>query len=108
LNVEYAVGVSTLFGVAKLVICRSADLAISPDRCSNTYLPLVVVSLIVVVFVVLTTPFTRNATTPTISRQATPSPTTISTIVNPKGSFRRRTPPPRPPELSAGEIMEPT
>jgi hypothetical protein len=52
----------------------------------KTYRPLVVVSLIEVVFVVLTTPFTRKATTPTISRHATPKVTTISTIVNPTGS----------------------
>jgi hypothetical protein len=47
---------------------------------------LVVVSLIAVVFVALTIPFTRKATTATIRMHATPSVTTISTIVNPTGS----------------------
>jgi hypothetical protein len=61
---------------------RSAERAISLERCSNTYRPLVVVSLMDVVFVVLTTPFTRNATTATMSMHATPSVTTISTSVN--------------------------
>jgi hypothetical protein len=63
--------------------------AISRDRCSKTYLPLAVLSLIAVVFVVLTTPFTRNATTATIRMHATPSVTTISTIVNPTGRSLR-------------------
>jgi hypothetical protein len=44
---------------------------------------LVVVSLIAEVLVVLTRPFTRNMTTPTMRRQATVSVTTISTIVKP-------------------------
>jgi hypothetical protein len=61
---------------------KSLERAISLDMCSNTYLPFVVESLIVVVFVVLTTPFTRNATTATIRMHATPSVTTISTRVN--------------------------
>ncbi|MGA2016474.1 MAG: hypothetical protein ABSH26_05925 [Opitutaceae bacterium] len=43
-----------------------------------------------VVLLVLTTPFTRNATTPTMRMHATPSATTISTIVNPTGSRLRR------------------
>ena len=41
------------------------------------------VSFIAVVLVELTIPFTRKATTATISRHATPSATTISTMVNP-------------------------
>jgi hypothetical protein len=55
---------------------------------------LVVVSLMVVVFVVLTMPFTRNATTAIIRMHATPSATTISTIVKPTGR-RPRLPPSR-------------
>jgi hypothetical protein len=84
------------FGFVKLVLWRSAALANSRDRCSNTYLPLVVVSAMAVVFVVLTTPLTRKATTATIRMQATPSATTISSRVNPGlgcptgiGSLRR-------------------
>jgi len=46
----------------------------------------VVASLIDVVFVVLTTPCTRKATTATMRMQATPSATTISTMVNPTGA----------------------
>ncbi len=46
------------------------------------------VSLIAVVFAVLTMPFTRKATTAIIRMQATPRVTTISTIVNPTfGAF---------------------
>jgi hypothetical protein len=71
------------FGDVKLGIVRSAARAISLDMCSNTYLPFVVESLIAVVFVALTMPFTRNATTATIRMHATPSVTTISTIVKP-------------------------
>jgi hypothetical protein len=51
--------------------------------CSNTYLPLTVVSSMAVVLVVLTTPFTRNATTATIRMHATVSATAISTSVIP-------------------------
>ncbi len=41
------------------------------------------VSFIAVVLVELTIPLIRNATTATISRHATPSATTISTMVKP-------------------------
>jgi sensor domain CHASE-containing protein len=68
----------------------SEALAISLDMCSNTYLPLAVVSLIEVVLAVLTIPLTRNATTATIRMQATPSATIISTNVNPNGTLPRR------------------
>jgi hypothetical protein len=83
-------------------------LAISLDRCSNTYLPLTVVSLIEEVLAVLTTPFTRKATTATIRRHATPSPTTISTIVNPTGGFLCRSASSPRPEFTTGSIMEQT
>ncbi len=46
------------------------------------YRPLVDVSLMAVVFVVLTTPLTRNATIATIRMQATVRVTIISTSVN--------------------------
>ena len=97
-----------LFGVVKLVSDRSADFAISLDRCSKMYRPLVVVSLIAVVLVELTRPFTRKATTATISRHATPSPTTISTIVKPTGGFPWRFPSPSLSEFSDEKLMEPT
>ncbi len=75
----------------KLGRLRSADFSISFDKCSNTYRPLIELSLIAVVFVALTIPFTRKATTATMRMQATPSVTIVSTSVNPTG------PPFRPP-----------
>jgi hypothetical protein len=62
---------------------RSDALASSLDRCSNTYRPLVVVSLIAAVFVDETSPLIRKATTATMRMQATPSVTMVSTSVNP-------------------------
>jgi len=88
---------------AKFVRYRSAARDISPDICSKTYLPLAVVSLIAEVLLVLTTPFTRKATTATIRKHATVSATIISTSVIPCGSLLLRTL--RLPELSAGRIM---
>gem|GEM_PF-3722889 len=92
MNDEYCVvwGCSGSNGTRKLAIWRSPDLDISLDRCSKTYRLFVVVSLMAVVLLVLTTPLTRKATTPTIRRHATPSATTISTIVNPTGVCPRR------------------
>jgi len=104
LNEENADALEGL-GVVKFVRYRSADLAISLDMCSKTYLPLVVVSLIAEVLVVLTTPFTRKATTATIRRHATVSATIISTRVIPCGGLFLRTLPFRLPELSARGIM---
>jgi hypothetical protein len=84
---------------------RSLARDISFERCSKTYRPLAVLSLIAVVFVVLTTPFTRKATTAIIRMHATSSVTIISTIVNAflDGSFR--TPPLSLPDLSSGVFM---
>jgi hypothetical protein len=101
LNDEYIDGLMPL-GVVKLFMYRSADLDISFDRCSKTYRPLAVVSLIADVLVVLTTPLTRKATTATMSRQATPSATVISTRVIPCGGFFLRRAPLRLPELTTG------
>ena len=92
-------------GVVKLDEVRSAARASSRDMCSNTYLPFVVVSSIAVVFVVLTTPLTRNATTATMRMQATPSATTISTIVIPFGGFSVKTTRSPRPDFFAREII---
>ncbi len=68
---------------------RSEALANSLDKCSKTYRPLVVVSFIAAVFVEVTSPLIRNATTATIRMQATPSVTMVSTSVNPiRGPLR--------------------
>jgi hypothetical protein len=75
------------FGIVKLATVRSEALASSRDRCSNTYLPLVVVSLIAVVLAELTRPLTRKATIATIRMQATVSATVISTRVIPCGGL---------------------
>ncbi len=86
-------GVYCGFGPEKLESERSVERFISRDRCSNTYRPFLVVSLIAVVFAVLTMPFTRNATIATIRMQATPSVTTVSTMVKPTwGGFLRGPP----------------
>jgi hypothetical protein len=69
------------------------------------YRPLVVVSLIIVVFCVLTTPFMRNATTATIRMQATNRVTTISTMVKPTFGRSPGTPSVRPFRWSFGGIM---
>jgi hypothetical protein len=89
----YAVGFAMLFGVVKLGTDRSAERAISLEMCSKTYRPFVVVSLMAVVFAVLTIPLTKNATTATIRMHATPRVTTNSTIVKPTGMMLRRAPP---------------
>jgi sensor domain CHASE-containing protein len=86
---------------------KSADRAISLDICSKTYRPFVVVSLIAVVFVVLITPFTRNATTAIIRMQATASVTIISTSVKATLGGFLRTASLSPLELFPGEIMGP-
>jgi hypothetical protein len=61
--------------------------------------------LIAVVFVVLTTPFTRKATTATIRMHATPSVTTISTRVNATLGGFWRSPSPSLPESSSRGFM---
>src|ERR1022692_2818245 len=84
--------------------------------CSNTYRPLVVVSFMAVVFVVLTTPFTRKettatirmhatvrATTATIRMHATVRATTISTTVIPCSCFLRSIAPSPRPDLFTAE-----
>ncbi len=64
-----------------------------------------VVSFMAVVLAVLTTPFTRNITTPTISSETTPRVTTISTIVKPTGPFL---PSLALRKISRGELMAPS
>ena len=88
----------------KLLCSRSWALAISRDMCSNTYLPLTVVSSMAVVLVVLTTPFTRKATTATIRMQATVSATAISTSVIPC-KLSDATAPLTCPDLFSGEFI---
>ena len=73
--------------------------------CSNTYLPLTVVSLIVVVLVVLTTPLTRNVATATMRTHATARATAISTRVIPPAGFFRRLRSSRRRKRFAGEAM---
>jgi hypothetical protein len=75
-------------------------MAISLVMCSNTYRPLVVASLMAVVLVVLTSPFTRNATTAISSMQATPRVTTVSTSVKPTGAPFRA-----PPSFSCRRLL---
>jgi len=77
------------------MVVKSAARANSRDMCSKTYLPLTVVSLIVAVFVVLTTPLTRKVATATIRTQATLSATAISTRVIPLDFLFRRAMRPR-------------
>jgi hypothetical protein len=84
---------------------RSLARDISLEMCSKTYRPLAVLSLIAVVFVVLTTPFTRKATTAIIRMQATSSVTIISTIVNAFLDGSCRTAPLSPPVFSSGDVM---
>jgi len=79
----------------KLVLYKSSALASSLDMCSNTYLPLVVVSLIEVVLAVLTMPLTRKDTTATIRMHATASATAISTRVIPRAGLSWKTRPSR-------------
>ncbi len=95
-----------MFGVMKLAFVMSEALAISLDMCSNTYLPLDVVSLMDVVLIELTNPLTRKPTTAIIRMQATPSVTIISTNVNPNGNLALRASALRRREWFAVELMK--
>jgi hypothetical protein len=103
-NPEYAAGLNGSATV-KLELSRSSAWDSSFDKCSNTCRPLVDVSLRAVVFLVLTTPFTRKATTATIRMHATPSATAISTSVIPCGDSFMSAAPLLRPNVYAGGIM---